>query len=34
VLTESGLCGIVAAVKEGSAAFQRVLTYTLNSIIK
>lgn len=34
VLTEPGLGGIVAAVKEGRATFQRVLTYTLNSIIK
>lgn len=34
VLTEPGLGGIVAAVKEGRAAFQRVLSYTLNSIIK
>ncbi|MEP9398972.1 HAD-IC family P-type ATPase [Mesorhizobium sp. KR2-14] len=34
VLTEPGLGGIVAAVKEGRLTFQRVLTYTLNSIIK
>jgi H+-transporting ATPase len=34
VLTEPGLAGIVAAVKEGRIAFQRILTYTLNSIIK
>jgi len=34
VLIEPGLGGIVAAVKEGRATFQRVLTYTLNSIIK
>jgi len=34
VLTESGLAGIVAAVKEGRVTFQRILTYTLNSIIK
>jgi H+-transporting ATPase len=34
VLTEPGLAGIVAAVKEGRATFQRILTYTLNSIIK
>jgi H+-transporting ATPase len=33
VLTEPGLAGIVAAVKEG-IIFQRILTYTLNSIIK
>jgi H+-transporting ATPase len=34
VLTESGLGGIVAAVKEGRVTFQRILTYTLNSVIK
>ena len=34
VLTEPGLAGIVAAVKEGRVIFQRILTYTLNSIIK
>jgi H+-transporting ATPase len=34
VLTEPGLAGIVAAVKEGRVAFQRILTYTLNSILK
>jgi H+-transporting ATPase len=34
VLTEPGLTGIVAAVKEGRVTFQRILTYTLNSIIK
>ena len=34
VLTESGLAGIVAAVKEGRVTFQRILTYTLNSITK
>jgi H+-transporting ATPase len=34
VLTEPGLSGIVAAVKEGRLTFQRILTYTLNSIIK
>jgi H+-transporting ATPase len=34
VLTESGLAGIVAAVKEGRLIFQRILTYTLNSITK
>ncbi len=34
VLTEPGLTGIVAAVKEGRVAFQRILTYTLNSITK
>lgn len=34
VLTEAGLGGIVAAVKEGRVTFQRILTYTLNSTIK
>ncbi len=34
VLTEPGLGGIVASVKEGRLIFQRVLTYTLNSITK
>ena len=34
VLTKPGLGGIVAAVKEGRITFQRILTYTLNSIIK
>ena len=34
VLTEAGLGGIVAAVKEGRGTFQRILTYTLNSVIK
>ena len=34
VLTEPGLAGIVAAVKEGRITFQRIQTYTLNSIIK
>ena len=34
VLTEPGLAGIVAAVKEGRLTFQRILTYTLNTIIK
>jgi H+-transporting ATPase len=34
VLTEPGLAGIVAAVKEGRTTFQRILTYTLNSITK
>ena len=34
VLTEPGLAGIVAAVKEGRVIFQRVQTYTLNSIVK
>jgi H+-transporting ATPase len=34
VLTEAGLAGIVAAVKEGRITFQRIQTYTLNSIVK
>jgi H+-transporting ATPase len=34
VLTKAGLGGIVAAVKEGRITFQRILTYTLNSVIK
>ncbi len=33
VLTESGLTGVVAAVREGRITYQRVLTYTLRSII-
>ena len=34
VLTEPGLGGIVFAVQQGRLIFQRVLTYTLNSITK
>lgn len=34
VLTRPGLAGIVAAIKEGRVTFQRILTYTLNSVIK
>ena len=34
VLTNPGLAGIVAAVKEGRITFQRILTYTLNSVTK
>jgi len=34
VLTEPGLGGIVVAVKEGRITFQRILTYTLNSVLK
>ena len=34
VLTRPGLAGIVAAVNEGRLIFQRILTYTLNSITK
>ncbi|MBO0751458.1 MAG: HAD-IC family P-type ATPase [Bradyrhizobiaceae bacterium] len=33
VLTEAGLAGIVAAVREGRITFQRILTYTLRSIV-
>ncbi len=33
VLTEPGLGGIVASVKEGRITFQRILTYTLRSIV-
>ncbi|MDI9847458.1 HAD-IC family P-type ATPase [Rhodoblastus sp. 17X3] len=33
VLTEPGLGGVVALVKEGRTTFQRILTYTLRSII-
>ncbi len=33
VLTEPGLAGIVTAIKEGRAAFQRILTYTLTILI-
>ena len=34
VLTTPGLAGIVAAVKEGRVTFERILSYTLNSITK
>jgi H+-transporting ATPase len=34
VLTNPGLVGIVAAVKEGRLTFQRILTYTMNSVTK
>ena len=34
VLTEPGLSGIVASVKEGRVTFQRIFTYALNSVIK
>src|SRR5271154_3315103 len=34
VLTEPGLAGIVAAVREGRIPFQRILSYTLNSVTK
>ena len=32
VLTQPGLGGIVAAVREGRVTFQRILTYTLRSL--
>jgi len=32
VLTSAGLAGILAAIKEGRITFQRIQTYTLNSI--
>jgi H+-transporting ATPase len=34
VLTEPGLVGIVHAVREGRIAFQRLLTYTFNMLVK
>jgi H+-transporting ATPase len=34
VLTNPGLVGIVASVKEGRITFQRILNYTLNSVTK
>ena len=34
VMTKPGLGGIVASVKEGRVTFQRILTYTLNSVNK
>ena len=34
VLTKPGLGGVVAAVREGRITFQRILTYTLNSVTK
>jgi len=34
VLTKPGLGGIVNAIKEGRITFQRILTYTLNSMTK
>ncbi len=33
VLTEPGLGGIVTSIKEGRAAFQRILTYTLTILV-
>jgi H+-transporting ATPase len=34
VLTKPGLGGIVSSIKEGRVTFQRILTYTLNSVTK
>jgi H+-transporting ATPase len=34
VLTQPGLSGIVGAVREGRIAFQRLLTYALNMLVK
>jgi H+-transporting ATPase len=34
VLTEPGLAGVVDAVREGRIAFQRLLTYVLNMLVK
>jgi H+-transporting ATPase len=34
VLTTPGLAGILSAVREGRIAFQRLLTYTLNMLVK
>ena len=34
VMTEPGLAGIVFAVHEGRIAFQRLLTYTFNMLVK
>lgn len=34
VMTEPGLRGIVDAIQEGRIAFQRLLTYTLNMLVK
>jgi H+-transporting ATPase len=34
VLTETGLAGIVSAVREGRVAFQRLLTYAFNMMVK
>ncbi len=34
VLTEPGLAGIVAAVREGRTTFQRIQNYTINSVTK
>jgi len=34
VLTTAGLSGVVAAVREGRMTFQRILSYTLNAMMK
>ncbi|MGN6136592.1 MAG: HAD-IC family P-type ATPase, partial [Aureliella sp.] len=34
VLTEPGLAGVVSAIREGRTAFQRLLAYTLNMLVK
>jgi H+-transporting ATPase len=34
VLTEPGLKGVVDAIEEGRSVFQRILTYTLNALVK
>jgi H+-transporting ATPase len=34
VLTEPGLAGIVLAIREGRSAYQRVLSYALNALVK
>lgn len=34
VMTEPGLAGVVFAVREGRIAFQRLLTYTFNMLVK
>jgi H+-transporting ATPase len=34
VLTDPGLSGIVTAVREGRVTFQRILTYTLRSLVQ
>jgi H+-transporting ATPase len=34
VLTKPGLEGVIAAVKEGRTTYQRILTYTMNSVTK
>ncbi len=34
VLTEPGLGGVVTAIHEGRATFQRILTYTMNALLR